>query len=195
MRLLAMLMAVLVFTAGHPAWAYRETLPGDADWPEIAGRIGMKAFLDTWTPQCNDGAFIENGDMTVHEGGRISYKSKKPYLPARYRVIEETPHYVVTLVQEPPSKDGAFDLRFWAFRPLGESFRPRGSTDMNVIGINECPVYGDDARKRAIWNFSDAELAEFWKTNKFCHPSLTKKEEFINPYWGGRWGQACYYAR
>lgn len=194
MRLLAVLMAALFCAASHPAWAWSETQPGDAEWPEIPGRIGMKAFLDTWTPQCNHGAFIENGDMTVHEGGRISYRTRKPYLTARYRVIEETPHYVVTLVQEPPSKDGTFDLRFWAFRPLGESFRPRGSTDMNPIAINECRVYGDVARKQAIWNFSDAELAEFWKTNKFCHPSLTEKAR-IDPFWGGDWGQACYYAR
>jgi hypothetical protein len=60
--------------------------------------------------------------------------------------------------------------------------------------INECPVYGDAARRDAIWNFTDAELAEFWKTNKFCHPALTKKGSMF-PYWGGDWGQACYYAR
>lgn len=194
MRLLAVLMAVLLCAATQPAWAWTETQPGDERWPEIPGRTGMKAFLDTWTPQCDDGAYIENGDMTVHEGGRISYRTRKPYLPGRYRVIEETPHYVVTLVQEPPSKAGTFDLRFWAFRPLGKSFRPRGSTQMNVIGINECPVYGNAARKQAIWNFSDGELEEFWKTNKFCHPALTQKVEG-GSYWGGDWGQACDYAR
>lgn len=107
----------------------------------------------------------------------------------RYRVIEETPHYVVTLVQTPEG-----GLYFWAFRPLGKSFRTRGSTDMNVIGINECPVYGNATRKQAIWNFSEAELADFWKTNKFCHPVLTEKVE-SGSYWGGDWYQPCYYAR
>lgn len=193
MRFLAVFLTALTLAAAQPAWAFRETLPGDADWPEIPGRMGMKAFLDTWTPQCDDGAFIENGDMTVHEGGRISYVRNK-VLPERYRVIEETPHYVVTLVQAPTLKGDDFDVYFWAFRPLGKSFHPRGWTKMNVIGVNECPVYGDDARKQAIWNSSDAELVEFWKTNKFCHPALTQKIEG-GSYWGGDWGQGCYYAR
>ncbi len=149
----------------------------------------MKAFLNTWSPQCDHGAYQENGDMTVHEGGRITYKAREPYLPTGYRVIEETPYYVVTLVRTPEG-----DIYFWAFRPLGKSFRPRGWTEMTTIGINECLVYGDEARKQEIWNFSDAELTTFWKTNKFCHPTLTEKS-WSSPYWGGRWYQPCYYAR
>lgn len=188
MRFLAVLVAVLMLAAGQPAWAYLETQPGDEEWPEIPGRIGMKAFVGNWTAQCDNGAYVNAGDMTVHDDGRITYARNKVW-KERYRVIEVTPHYVVTLVR---SSDR--EIYFWAFRPLGKSFRPRGSMDMNVIGINECPVYGDDARKQAIWNFSDAELAEFWKTNKFCHPALTKKVEG-GSYWGGRWGQSCYYAR
>ncbi|MEW5728191.1 MAG: hypothetical protein AB1918_10240, partial [Pseudomonadota bacterium] len=62
MRFLAVLLAVFLLAASQPAWAYRETLPGDEEWPEIPGRMGMKAFLDTWTPQCDNGAFQENGD-------------------------------------------------------------------------------------------------------------------------------------
>ncbi len=189
MRFLAVLLAVFLVAAGQPAWAWTETQPGDEEWPEIPDRMGMKAFLGTWFPECDNGAFHENGAMTVHEGGRIGYKAREPYLPTRYRVIEEAPHYVVTLVR---ASDGG--LRFWAFRPLGKSFRPRGWTEMTSIGINECRVYGDDARKQAIWNFSEAELVEFWKTNKFCHPALTKKVEG-GSYWGGRWGQACRFGR
>ncbi len=189
MRLLAVLQVVLMLAAALPAWAYTETQPGDEDWPEIPDRMGMKAFEGTWTPRCNDGAYTENGAMTVHDGGHISYQLRKPYLPTRYRVIEETPHYVLTLVQTPER-----DVYFRAFRPLGKSFPRPGKTGMRVIGINECPVYGDDDRRRAIWNFGDAELAEFWRTNKFCHPSLTEKVEG-GSYWGGRWGQACYFDR
>lgn len=189
MRWIALLSAALVLAVGHPAWAYTETMPGDERWPEIPGRMGMKAFEGTWTPQCNHGAFTENGAMTVQGGGRISYQLRKPYLPTRYRVIEETPHYVVTLVQTPER-----DIYFRAFRPLDESFARLGATGMSVIGINECPVYGDAKRKRAIWNFSEAELDKFWKTNKFCHPSLTEKFS-IDPYWGGRWAQPCYFHR
>ena len=148
----------------------------------------MKAFLGTWSPECDNGAVQKAGKMTVLEGGQFSY-DKETVMPLRYRVIEETPHYVVTLVQY----SGGY-LDFWAFRPLGKSYRPRGWTEMTTIGIDECPIYGDEARKQAIWDFSDTELVEFWKTNKFCHPSLTEKAR-ISPYWGGDWGQACYYAR
>lgn len=193
MRLLAVLMVALLCAANHPAWAYRETQPGDEDWPEISGRVGMKAFLGKWMPQCNVGVIQNAGDMIVHEDGRISYERNK-VLPTRYRVIEETPHYVVTLVQAPTLKGDYFDVYFWAFRPLGASFHPRGWTKMSAFGINECPVYGNNARKQAIWNFSDAELAEFWATNKFCHPALTQKVE-NGSYWGGRWYQPCYYGR
>lgn len=189
MRWIALLSVALVLATVQPAWAYLETTPGDEEWPEIPGRIGIKAFEGTWTPRCNHGAFTENGAMTVHDGGRISYQLRKPYLPTRYRVIETTPHYVVTLVQVSDE-----DLYFWALRPLGKSFPRPGRTGMNVIGLNECPVYGDTERKRAIWNFSNAELAEFWRTNKFCHPSLTPKVEG-GSYWGGRWAQPCYYDR
>lgn len=192
MRLLEVLMAALFCAASHPAWAWSETQPGDAEWPEIPGRIGMKAFDGTWMPQCDHGAFQEAGNMVIHADGRLAYQ-RDVSLPTRFRVIEETPHYVVTLTQT-PSPDGRFGLQFWAFRPLGKSFRPRGATKMDPIAINECRVYGDDARKQAIWNFSDTELAEFWKTNKFCHPSLTEKAR-IDPFWGGDWGQACYYSR
>ena len=189
MRLLAVLLAALTLAAAQPAWAYLETQPGDEEWPEIPGRTGMQAFLGTWMPLCNVGAYTENGAMTVHGDGRISYQLRKPYLPIRYRVIEITPHYVVTLVQtaEPA-------IRLWAFRPLGKSFLGVGPGGMREIGVNECPIYGDAERKRAIWNFSDAELTEFWRTNKFCHPSLTPKIEG-GSYWGGRWGQACWFER
>ncbi|EME68456.1 hypothetical protein H261_18395 [Paramagnetospirillum caucaseum] len=182
-----MLLAALVLAAVQPAWAYPETQPGEKGWPEIPGRIGMKGFEGTWKPRCDDGAYIENGAMTVHGDGRISYQLRKPYLPIRYRVIETTPHYVVTLVQtaEPA-------IRFWVFRPLDHWHTRTAISEMTDIGINECPIYGDAERKRAIWNFGDAELAEFWRTNKFCHPSLTPKIEG-GSYWGGDWGQACWF--
>lgn len=189
MRLLAVLLTAWMLAAAQPAWAYTETQPGDEDWPEIPGRMGLKAFLGTWEPQCNHGAFTENGAMTVHDGGRISYELREPYLPVRYRVIETTPHYVLTLVQSP-----AKDLYFRAFRPLNKSYNRFGATGMSAIGINECPVYGDAERKRAIWSSSDAELAEVWRTNRFCHPSLTEKIEG-GSYWGGDWAQPCWYQR
>jgi len=189
MRLLALLLTALVLAAVQPAQAYQETMPGEGGWPEIPGRMGMKAFEGTWTPRCNHGAFTENGAMTVHDGGRITYRLRKPYLPTRYRVIEETPHYVVTLVQTPER-----DIYFRVFRPLDHSYAHSAITEINVIGINECPVYGDAERKRAIWKLSDAELDEFWKTNKFCHPSLTEKGS-LSPYWGGRWAQPCWFSR
>ena len=193
MRWIALLSAVLVLAAVEPAWAYLETQPGDEEWPEIPGRMGMKAFEGTWFPLCNVGVFFKARAMTVHDDGRITYARNK-VLPVRFRVIEATPHYVVTLAQAPTLKGNDIDVYFWAFRPLGKSFTPLHGPGMSVIGVNECPVYGDADRKRAIWNFSNAELAEFWRTNKFCHPSLTPKIEG-GSYWGGRWGQACWFSR
>lgn len=189
MRLLAVLLAALMLAAVQPAWAYLETQPGGEEWPEIPGRIGMKAFQRTWMPLCDYGPYTEDNAMTVHGDGRISYRLPKPYLPIRYRVIETTPYYVVTLVQtsEPA-------IRFWAFRSLGKSFALPDKQGISVMGINECPIYGDAERERAIWNFSDAELSEFWRTNKFCHPALTEKIEG-GSYWGGDWGQACWFDR
>ncbi|MGE5504438.1 MAG: hypothetical protein ACM31L_08445 [Actinomycetota bacterium] len=189
MRLRAVLWAALMLAAPQPVLAYTETQPGDERWPEIPGRIGMKAFLGTWAPQCNHGAYTENGAMTVHHDGRISYQLRKPYLPIRYRVIETTPYYVVTLVQTAKQY-----IQFRVFRPLDKSYNRFGATGMSAIGINECPINGDAERERAIWNFSDADLAEFWRTNKFCHPSLTEKAE-IAPYWGGNWAQPCWFQR
>ena len=193
MRFFPTLLAALMLTVAQPAWAYLETLPGDAEWPEIPGRMGMTAFLGKWLPQCNDWVSVNAGDMTIHEDGRISYERDKG-LPTGYRVIEETPHYVVALVRAPAFEPDKFNIYFWAFRSLGKSFRPRGHTDMSTMGVNECPIYGNVVRDKAVWNFTDAELAEFWKTSKDCHPSLTKKTEG-GSYWGQGWSQSCYYAR
>lgn len=193
MRLLAIFLAALTLTAAQPAWAYLETLPGDAEWPEIPDRAGNKAFLGKWLPQCNNGALLDAGDMTLHEGGRISYERSKR-LQMGYRVIEETPYYVVLLVRLPNFKLGKMNVSFWALRPLGKSFRPRGHTDMSTMGVNFCIIDGDVVHDEAVWNFTDAELAEFWKTNEDCHPSLTRKT-VADDYWGEGWSQWCYYAR
>lgn len=193
MRLLAVFLATFALVAVQPAWAYLETLPGDAEWPEIPGRAGMKAFQDIWMPQCNNGALQNVGDMTIHEGGRISYERSKTFQTG-YRVIEETPYYVVLLVRLPKFKPGKMNVSFWALRPLGKSFRPRGHTDMSTMGVNYCIIDGDVVHDQAVWNFTDAELAEFWKTNKDCHPSLTRKT-VADDYWGEGWSQWCYYAR
>ncbi len=61
-------VAVFLVAVGQPAWAYLETQPGDEEWPEIPGRMGMKAFLGTWSPECDDGAVQKAGKMTVLEG-------------------------------------------------------------------------------------------------------------------------------
>lgn len=193
MRMLAVLLAAFALTAVQPAWAYLETLPGKAEWPEIPGREGITAFLGTWMPQCNNGALQNAGDMTIHADGRISYERDEIW-PTGYRVIEETPHYVVALVRAPTFEPKTINVAFWALRPLGKSFRPRGHTDMSTIGVNYCLIRTDVPRAEAIWNFNDAELAEFWRTNKDCHPSLTKKTEG-GSYWGQGWSQSCYYAR
>lgn len=193
MRLFTVLLAAVVLAAVQPAWAYLETQPGDAEWPEIPGRAGMTAFLGKWLPQCNNGALQDAGAMTFHADGRISYERSKTFQTG-YRVIEETPYYVLLLVRLPNFKSGKMNVSFWALRPLGKSFRPRGHTDMSTMGVNYCIIYGDVARDKAVWNFTDAELAEFWKTNKDCHPSLTRKT-VADDYWGEGWGQRCYYAR
>lgn len=188
MRWITMLSAAFLLTAVQPALAYQETQPGEGGWPEIPGRTGLRAFLGTWFPQCNVGVFSQAKAMTVHDDGRITYVRNKA-LPVRYRVIETTPYYVLTLVQ---ALDG--DLYFWAFRPLDHLYADSAISEMISIGVNECQVYGDAERKHAIWNFGDDELLEFWRTNKFCHPSLTQKIEG-GSYWGGDWGQACWFDR
>lgn len=193
MRLLAVFLAVLALTAVQPAWAYLETVPGDVEWPEIPDRAGMKAFQDVWMPQCNDGALQNVGDMTIHGDGKISYERNETW-PTRYRVIEETPHYVLALVRAPTFRPEKINVAFWALRPLGKSFRPRGDTSMSTIGVNDCLIDADVARANEIWNLPDAELAEFWKSNKHCHPNLTKKT-VPDDYWGEGWSQSCYYAR
>jgi hypothetical protein len=193
MRFLVVLLAAWALVSIRPAWAYLETQPGTEEWPEIPDRAGMKAFQDLWLPQCNKGALQNAGDMTIHADGRISYERDEIW-PTGYRVIEETPHYVVALVRAPTFELKTINVAFWALRPLGKSFRPRGHTDMSTMGVNYCLIRAEVARATEIWNFTDAELVEFWRTSKDCHPSKTKKIEG-GSYWGEGWGQMCYYAR
>lgn len=193
MRLSVMLLTVGMLIGTSPAWAYLETQPGTEEWPEILDRAGMKAFQDIWMPQCNNGALQDVGNMTIHADGRITYQRDEIW-PTRYRVIEETPHYVLALVRASSFKSQEIKVAFWALRPLGKSFRPRGDTDMSTMGVNYCIIDVDVARATEIWNLPDAELAEFWTSNKHCHPSKTKKVEG-GSYWGEGWSQNCYYAR
>lgn len=193
MRFLVVLLAAWALLGLPPAWAYLETQPGTEEWPEIPNRAGMKAFQDLWLPQCNDGALQNAGDMTIHEDGRITYERGEIW-PTGYRVIEETPHYVLALVRASTFSPQKIKVAFWALRPLGKSFRPHGHTDMSTMGVNRCIIDVDVTRATEIWNLPESELAEFWRTNKDCHPSKTKKIEG-GSYWGEGWGQRCYYAR
>ena len=183
-------MAVaLMLTAASPAFAWpTKTMPGDEAWPEIPDRAGMTAFLGDWIPGCNDGANQRAGNMTVHDDGRITFAWNKEWvLP--YRVVETTPHYVVILTRYPE-----YAPFFWALRPLGALFQRRGTPEMINIGIHQCRAFVDEARMEKMWAASDAELAEFWKTDSTCNPLLTKKSQH-NPFWGEGWEQDCDFGR
>ncbi|MEA4837937.1 MAG: hypothetical protein VB101_06600 [Rhodospirillaceae bacterium] len=190
MRWITMAAVALLLTAASPAFAWStNTMPGDKDWPEIPDRAGMTAFLGDWIPGCNNGAYQQAGNMTIHDDGRITFAEDKKW-GLSYRVIETTPYYVVTLARYPKSLPF-----FWVLRPLGALFQLRGTPEMVDIGIHQCRVFAiDEARIEKMWTASDAELLEFWKTNSACNPRLTKKSP-SDPFWGEWWGQTCNFGR
>ncbi|MEA4837935.1 MAG: hypothetical protein VB101_06590 [Rhodospirillaceae bacterium] len=154
-----------------------ETLPGDEQWPEIPDRAGMTAFFGKWMPNCYGQVIEGDGNMTIHDDGRITFaRNKKEVL--HYRIIETTPHYVVTLVH---SK--SYGVHFWLFRPVGKLSQSDGLPEMKRMGTNECYLFGDHGRRALKAN--DAELAEIWKGDFLCHPSRTEKSE-SHPFFGWR---------
>ena len=184
-----MAAVALLLTAASPALAWLdETMPGDKDWPEIPDRAGMTAFLGDWIPICNNGAYQQAGNMTIHDDGRITFAEDKKW-GLSYRMVETTPHYVVILARYP-----RYAPFFWVLRPLGALFQLRGTPEMVDIGIHQCRVFVDEARMEKMWAASDAELAELWKTDSICNPRLTKKSRY-NPFWGEGWEQDCDFAR
>ena len=191
MRLLALLTAVQVIAAGNPAWAWRDVMPGDEYWPPITGNVGMKAFLGTWTPQTRDGLYMEHGKMTLHADGRITYAlKKKPDLPTQYRVIEETPHYVVVMMRDEPWGTYPETFSFVLIQPL------RASADQTLIGFNECGLglNGED-RAPFSWSDDDEVLRRVWRESKSCNPAF--KEPYDgSPFFGNRgWAQVSEYFR
>ena len=186
MRWMGRTAMALMLAIASPAYAWIESMPGEEQWPEIPDRAGMTAFLGKWMPICNNEFYQDAGKMIVHDDGRITFARDKKWI-LRYRVIETTPHYVVTLVH---SKD--YGVHFWLFQPVGKLFQLRGTPEMERIGVNECPIFDNDAR-RAV-KAGDAELAGIWKSSPLCHPSLTEKSEF-HPSLGGRWSQDCNFGR
>ncbi len=190
MRLLATALVALLLSSNHPAWAWLDYPPGDKYWPPIPDNAGMRFFLGTWEPQCNNGTWNgtdkdAHGPMTLHADGRISYRKRDPYMPTRYRLIEETPYYAVLMVREPDLKDG-FIFRFWLLRRL-EAWS--GS-----MGVNSCWPEDEDL-KGFDWSKSDDEaLRRVWRSSTTCHPDI-KYKSVPTDFLGDHWNQECHFRR
>lgn len=190
MRLLAMVLAALLLLSNQPAWAWMNNPPGDKYWPPIPDNAGLNFFLGTWEPQCNNGTWVSDvdeahGPMTLHSDGKISYRMRKPYMPTRYRLIEETPYYVVLMVRK-VSKERGEILRFWLLQRL-EAWT--GS-----IGVNSCWPEKEDL-KGFDWSKSDDEaLRRVWRGSKTCNPEINYKS-VPTSFLGDHWDQECHFRR
>ncbi|MEW5995707.1 MAG: hypothetical protein AB1744_15110 [Candidatus Zixiibacteriota bacterium] len=187
MRLLALIGAMLLVAAPFcPAEAWLDSKPGGEYWPPIPGNAGIAAFYGTWWPQCWDGAWKAQGEMIVEPDGVLRYTAKEPYFPTRYRVIETTPYGVTLVARTPADTDHGELFYFWVLRFL--------NVKNNLIGVNEC--FPDDMDIKGFrWDFTDAELKQFWSTFKACNPALTRKDPSVKDegyqYWGDGWSQSC----
>ncbi|RAU23800.1 hypothetical protein CU669_01550 [Paramagnetospirillum kuznetsovii] len=195
MRWLAVLTVVLVLAAG-PAWTAEWNKPGSSDWPPIPGNVGMKGFLGEWDPQCNDGLYIEEGRMTVHANGRISYAQKNPYLPTFYRVVEETAFYVLLMTRAAPRTiDGHRydeDFHFVLLHPEG-GFSDR---DLSAFRLHKCSPDKKDVAGFS-WDDDDQTARQIWRNSKSCNPTFRTLTE-LSPFFGEGsrfWSQPCNYWR
>ena len=191
MRLLAMVLAALLLLSNQPARAWLDTPPGDENWPPIPDNAGLNFFLGTWEPQCNNGIWNgvdkdAHGLTTLHTEGRINYRRRDATLPGRYRLIEETPYYVVLMVRYAPWKSYGEHFEFWLLQRL-EAWT--GS-----IGVNSCwPEKAD--LKGFDWNKSDDEaLRRFWRGSKTCNPEINYKS-VPTSFLGDHWDQECHFRR
>lgn len=190
MRLLAMMLAAFMLAGAQSARAWIDGWPGDENWPPIPGNAGMEFFLGTWKPSCNNGTWnsvVEeaHGPMTLHPDGRISYRMRDPYMPTQYRLIEETPNYVVVLTRAPSKKYGEI-FWFWVLRRLEAWTRE--------IGVNECRPEDEDL-KGFHWAGSDDEaLRRVWRNSASCHPDRTPKS-VPTSFLGDGWSQECDFFR
>lgn len=193
MRLLAFLgVGLLAATLCRPAWAWLDSFPGGEYWPPIPGNAGLNAFLGQWTPQCNNGAWLDQDSMVIEPSGTLRYTARKPYFPTQYRVIEETPYGVTMAVRNPPNRRRGEIIRFWVLRRLDHRRE-------DLIGINDCLPH-DFHMKGFRWTFTDDELKEFWKGFATCNPALTRKDPRVTDddgykYWGDGWSQSCEFFR
>ncbi|RAU23799.1 hypothetical protein CU669_01545 [Paramagnetospirillum kuznetsovii] len=189
MRWLVVLVAILVIAAS-PAWTAEWDKPGSSDWPPIPGNVGMTGFLGEWDPQCNNGAYLENGRMTVHADGRIGYALKNPYLPTQYRLIEETAYYVLLMVRSPPVGKYGESFGFAIFRPEGKFGDP--------IPLRLHTCWPEQKELSGFsWNDGDQGARRVWQGSKSCNPALRKLTE-REPFFGEGvrgWDQPCNYDR
>lgn len=193
MRLLAMMLAAFMLAGTQPTEArgWSDTPPGGQDWPPLPGNAGMGFFQGTWKPDCNNGTWISfvdeaHGPMTLHPDGRISYRMRNPYMPTRYRLIEETPNYVVLMVRMAPNKTRKQILRFWILRPL-----EAGSEE---IGVNTCWPEDKDLKGFDWANSDDETLRRVWRDSATCHPDHTRKS-VPDSFLGNGWSQECAFFR
>lgn len=191
MRFLAVMLAAFMLASVQPAWAWLDGRPGDQYWPPIPGNAGMDFFLGTWKPDCNNGTWISfvdeaHGPMTLHPDGRISYRMRNPTMPTRYRLIEETPNYVVLMTHEDPWKQYGEILRFWILRRL-EAWTDK--IGLNVCRPNEKDLKGFD------WAGSDDDaLRRTWRESASCNPDRMFKS-LPGSYLGDGWDQECKFFR
>lgn len=175
MRWIALLSVTLMAATLSPVRADIGALPGDKGWPPIPAPGGMDVFIDTWHPTCNNGAWIEQGDMTLYGDGRISYPDMKmPHLATRYRVVETTPYYVVVMSHRVSRKYGEI-LRFAILH---------AHPDIPKTGMlwNECRPEPEDLAGFK-WTDDDAALARVWEGAKSCNPKFARPYE-SKPFWG-----------
>lgn len=188
-----LVVVALVSVLSGPALAWQDSAPGGERWPQIPGNRGIESFYGRWQPDCDNGAWLDQGDLIIEPGGVLRYTGKKPYFPTQYRIIETTP-YGVTLVVHTPADSKYDDLYdIWVLRYLRGSWRAK---EPYKGAINQCHIYSYEVERGNFrWDFSDAELRNFWDNFKNCNPALTRKYPEIKDtgvqYWGDGWSQSC----
>ncbi len=193
MRVFALITAALVAALSSPALAWNDSEPGGERWPPIPGNTGIQSFYGRWQPDCNKAAWLDQGDIIIEPNGVLRYTAKEPYFPTQYRIIETTPYGVTLIVRSPA--DGKYgDLYWiWVLRYLRASYRTK---EPYRGAINVCSPHPSDLDRAGFrWDFSDAELKDFWDKFATCNPALTRKSPgsvaLGFQHWGEGWNQGC----
>ncbi|MBF0169460.1 MAG: hypothetical protein HQL45_17790 [Alphaproteobacteria bacterium] len=185
------------------------------NWAPIPGNQGMKWFANkSWMPATFQSQKA-HGPMTIHGDGKITFE--KSYRPWSYRVLAETPDFVLLFMRMDHTypEDKKTDIRYSFVilaADISETYKTRDKLPPDYRPVTMHFFYclhdypeppGEGGVQDVLltrephWNLPKDELLAFWHGNKQCNPVLTKRDtrtlgRYFPNYPGPNWGWAYY---